>query len=140
MACDPELVEAYCNTSYRIPELEIELRVGQHSPQIDALLRRYGKKRWVFISASHPRSVLTEDEINQRQHAALRRCIEVREYPFFEGVGIGDKGDWPPERSLLVLGLSLSKAQFLCQQFGQNAFLTGRPEGQAELVWCQPKA
>ena len=55
----------------------------------------------------------------------------------FPGEGIGDDGTWPPERSLLVLGIDHAGAVQLGHRFGQRAIVWGELGGLAALVLCE---
>jgi hypothetical protein len=54
----------------------------------------------------------------------------------FLGEGIGDDGAWPPEPSILVLGIEREAAVQLGRLFGQRAIVCGELGGLATLVLC----
>jgi hypothetical protein len=54
----------------------------------------------------------------------------------FPGEGIGDDGVWPPERSVLVLGIEREAALQLGRRFGQRAIVCGDLGGLATLALC----
>ena len=56
-------------------------------------------------------------------------------FEFFHGWGVGTRGDWPPEPSLLVLGIDEEQARKVGAEFGQNAIVVGRTGAVAELTW-----
>ena len=132
----PQLARAYRETRYRVPALELTLRVGAPSPQLDAVLREDGVTEWAFLSAWHPRSVPTDAKTNWRQHQRLKRAVEAMGLYWLEGIGEGMGGDWPPEPSLMVPGLSAKAARKLCRMFDQNAFVAGKVGEPVRLVWC----
>ena len=43
-------------------------------------------------------------------------------------------GIWPPEKSLLILGIDREEARELGSQFGQNAIIFGERGGSPELL------
>jgi hypothetical protein len=54
----------------------------------------------------------------------------------YTGEGIGVDGTWPPERSILVLGIEREAAVQLGGRFGQVAIVFGEAGGPATLVLC----
>ena len=49
------------------------------------------------------------------------------------GEGVGEDPAWPPEASLLILGMRPGQAVKVGRQFGQLAVLVGRTGGPAHL-------
>ena len=137
MTLPEHLLQAYRNTRYcvQLPLGEIVLRVGKHSPAVDALLHAHGLHVWVFITADNPGSIRDEHG-NPARRAQLRSHVQQLGLPSFLGRGIGDDPEWPAEESLLVLGLDAEEAIALGRQFGQLALLAGELGGPARLVCC----
>lgn len=132
------LERAYRRTTYRVdaPGGSIDLRIGEASPALDALLRSEGVDCWAFVTAWNPRSEKLSIKNNRLRNIALcgeLRCAGLRWWP---GQGVGDGGDWPPEDSLLVLGLNAVDALALGRRHGQHAVVTGRVGECAVLRWC----
>ncbi|MBB5190465.1 hypothetical protein HNQ50_001187 [Silvimonas terrae] len=129
---------AYMATRYVIPALGLTLRVGQTSPELDALLRQRHMQGWMFISACNPGSqaVLCQHE-NLARHQNLLDALKAAQFTFFEGYGEGDDGLWPAEPSALVLGVDESAARMWGQRFEQNAVLFGVQGGAVQLLWCR---
>lgn len=88
-----------------------------------------------FVTASNPGSVPLPDDENARRYAALLSAVAGR--PHFTGEGVGDAGDWPPEASVLVLGVTEAEAAALSRRFGQAAWVWYRVGGLAELRWAE---
>jgi hypothetical protein len=138
---DQPLRAAYLATAYRVtasPLGPFEIRCGGISTTLDALLDAAGCEAWAFISACNPGSVLLEAEVNRRRHAALLAEVRQRGLTVHPGLGSGDAGDWPPEESLLVLGLDEAAAVALGHRFGQRAIVVGTRGTAARLVWIDP--
>ncbi len=87
-------------------------------------------RSWAFVSATNPGSVLCSD--NERRHALLLE--RLKPFRIFRGIGIPDRGSWPPEESVLVCGITEHEAATLAGEFGQNAFLFGENGHRARLV------
>ena len=114
----------------------IALRVSQHSAALDRLLKRRGLRAWAFVTACNPRSVRLPAWRNLERQRRLKALSSRLGYPTLAGVGVGDDPAWPPEPSLLILGVSRQRARRLARLFGQHAIVAGRLGAPPELVWC----
>jgi hypothetical protein len=130
--------DAYLRTTFiaETPNGQIEIRPGSSSVALDSILRKNRVAEWAYVTAYNPGSRLMSDEINKRAHETLRRVVSDRGLICFEGHGVGPGGVWPPEASLLVLGLSVDHARALGRQFGQLAIVVGRARESARLLAC----
>lgn len=123
---DAGTLQAYLETDYRVKlSPPLVLRVGRAQPGLAELYRRHGLACATFVTACNPRSRRLPEDVNQARQARLRRLLEARRHPFFEGIGEHPGGAWPGEPSFLVLGLSARAAKALGRRFDQNA-----------IVWC----
>src|SRR5437867_13072483 len=132
------LLEAYRRTTFVADTRKgrMRLRVGQHCSELDALLAGHGVATWAYVTASNPGSVpLTAEENTALQHRLGGSVAELGlvSYP---GEGIGDDGRWPPEPSLLILGIGRDGAKRLGREFGQLAIVYGETQREAELLEC----
>jgi hypothetical protein len=127
-----ELIAAYKATTYRVATLDIDIRIGRATAALDLLLEQYGATEWAFISAWNPMSVEPPATDNDAAHRQLVEVVAA--FPHFEGQGIGDDGLWPPERSLLILGVGLAEAVELGRRFRQHAVVCGVMSKEARLV------
>ncbi len=134
-----ELDAVYRATSYVVfgPEQRFTLHIDEKSPHLDELLLRHGTSRWAFVSACNPGSITLTDEENRRRTEELRRLVVEAGYPFYAGEGVGDDGSWPPEPSLLILGIDFDAAAALGRRFEQNAILTGEIGEAVRLLWLE---
>jgi len=130
------LQAAYQATSYLVdgPGGRFAIRTGQPSPEANSLLDVFHVQTWAFVTACNPGSRPQTPEVNEQRHQDLVDVVKGR-FPFFTGAGQGEAGDWPAERSLLILGISRVDARQLALQFGQLALVFGRRGEIAELVW-----
>jgi hypothetical protein len=130
--------DAYLRTTFiaETPNGKIEIRPGSSSVALDSILRKNRVAEWAYVTAYNPGSRLMSDEINKRAHEELRRIVSERRLICFDGHGVGPGGAWPPEASLLVLGLSIDQARALGRQFGQLAIVVGRALESARLLAC----
>lgn len=130
------LEKAYLATTYfaDCPEGPLLLRIDQVHPMLDALCLQHGVETWAYLTAHNPGSQLLEPKINDQRHQELLARIE-RRYSCYSGEGRGDDGNWPAERSLLILGISPLEGCALARDFGQLALVVGKIGQPARLIW-----
>ena len=129
---------AYESTDYCVddaPGGAFKIRCGERSPQVDHLLADAGLDDWVYITACNPGSHQLSDAENGRRMIALEARLQALPCVAYRGRGVGTAGDWPPEPSLLVLGLDEAQGLALGQEFGQVAIVVGRRGDKARLAW-----
>ncbi len=126
------LWEAYKETKYRVFDSPIIIEVGKKCPELDLLLLEQKVQEWAFITAWNPFSKVLSDGENNERH--LQLLDMVRQYKCWEGEGIGSDPAWPPERSLLILGILHQEAIEIGKRFKQNAIVYGRINEAAELL------
>jgi Protein of unknown function (DUF3293) len=127
----PELEAAYLSTDYEVenfPSGTFTIRIGESNAELAGL-------DWAFVTACNPGSVRLSDEENSRRMAELEGVVRNRGWCYYRGHGVGRDGQWPPEPSFLIVGISEADAVELARRFGQNAIVAGRPGEPAQLVW-----
>lgn len=132
------LAPVYISTTYRVdaPGGPIALRVGLPSAALDRLLKRRGQRTWAFITACNPHSRRLPGWRNLARQRRLQTLSGQQGFVALSGIGMGDAPGWPPEPSLLLVGIDRARARRIARLFGQNAIVAGRRGGAAELVWC----
>jgi hypothetical protein len=135
---DDALLAAYRRTRFCADTAQgrIVIRVGESHPELDAVLRATGSEAWAYVTAFNPGSVRLSDAKNDTRQGALENALRRLGHPMFQGEGIGDDGTWPPERSVLVLGIEREVAVQLGRAFGQRAIVCGELGGLATLALC----
>lgn len=118
-----ELLKAYSNTRYNVEELSLEIRIGRSNELLNELLKKNNVNSWAFITAWNPGSKQLTKEVNDQRHKELKDS--VKDFIIFEGEGAGIDTDWPPEKSLLILGIQEEQAIETGIAFGQNAIVIG---------------
>jgi hypothetical protein len=81
---------------------------------------------WAYVTACNPSSVRLPDEDNAARQRELERVVASLGVAFYAGEGVADDGGWPPEPSLLILGIERGDAVRLWREYGQVALLYGR--------------
>jgi hypothetical protein len=132
------LLAAYRATTYeaRTDAGLIEIRIGEHTPRLDALLEELAKSCWSYITAWNPGSTPLGASENARRNLALRAKLEDGGFVVFEGCGRPDQPGWQPEESFLALGLDQAGAMTLGTKYGQHAIVRAAVGEVAELVLC----
>jgi len=135
---NPILKQAYERTTYWVfpaPHQRFALRCGDVSAALDLLLTLAQCQQWAFITACNPQSIQLTEAENSVRMARLATVVEQGGWACLPGLGEGAAGDWPPEESLLVLGIEAAEALALARQFDQAALVLGAVEEPARLVW-----
>ncbi len=135
---NPELFEAYKNTTYRVYLTlgEIEIRIGVMNLLLQEFLLSNNVESWAFITACNPYSVLQNADANTFLNTQLEAYLLEKQYLFFKGVGVGDDDSWEPEASFMVLNIRKEDAVKLGKQFKQNAIVVGVIGNSPELIDC----
>jgi len=133
-----ELNKAYLDTNY-VADCEgtrVLIRIGEIPESLDPILNLKNQDYWTFITAYNPYSQELTEKENKARQAALKARLSENNWIHFDGYGEAPNGEWPPEPSLLVLGIARTDAINLATEFQQNAIVCGRKKAIAELVWC----
>jgi hypothetical protein len=128
---------AYRTTTYYVdgPEGRFGIRVGKASSEADEAGDQFGTDTWAYVTAANPGSRRLTAQENVDRVGELQAVVQELGLPMYAGEGVGDKGDWPPEPSLLILGASRQVALDLGKRFGQAAVVYGEKGKPAELLW-----
>jgi hypothetical protein len=120
-----DLFIAYEQTCFVIdaPGREIHLRIGQHNPEADTLLKEYGVTGAAFITAWNPGPIRLRPAENDRRQQLMEKQIQSSGFRFLRGRGKGTDPSWIPEESILVFGIPRRLAVALSSQFGQLAIV-----------------
>jgi hypothetical protein len=126
----PETIRSYRDTEYRVDaHPPFAIHVDEYCAALAALYLSNQVNSCAFITAYNPHSQLLMDATNTERHAELIRELQRRNLKFFHGEGKHPTGDWPAEKSLLVMGLPREAAMSIGRQYEQNA-----------IIWCGPDA
>jgi hypothetical protein len=132
------LWEAYRRTTYvaHTSHGDIRINPGRPSLELDGLLSERRVREWAYVTAYNPASRQLAEEENVRRQQELLDAVRDRGLAFLEGEGVGEDPRWPPERSILILGIESEEARALGRRFGQLAIVVGRTGEPARLVAC----
>ncbi|HVJ53234.1 MAG TPA: DUF3293 domain-containing protein [Aliidongia sp.] len=131
-----DLRHAYLATRYLFADgdREVAVRIGQASPELDALLARHGAAGAAFITAWNPGSRASDPAENLAAAERLQATVDALGLVALAHRGVPDETEWVPEEGLLVLDIGATAAVAIAEAFGQNAIVHIAPGGAAELV------
>ena len=112
----------------------ITLRIDQYSESLAQLLAASDRQCAVFITACNPGSQPHSPATNRAANARLREELDRHTDQITEGTSSDPSGVWPPEPSLLALGVELDVAEALGRQFGQNAVVWAGADAIPRLI------
>jgi hypothetical protein len=138
-----EIDSAFRATTYRVfvpNAAPIDIRIGQRSAPLDALLDARGCREWAFITAWNPGAKALSAAENDARQLQLLSELRQRGWDWLDGSGIPADASWKAEASVLVLGISADDAVVLGRHFGQLAVVTGARGSASELVYCSAGA
>ena len=118
-------IQAYLATDYGLHagQHELILNIGIRCDLLSALLKIHSVVCGAFITAFNPRGTLQSDQDNEQAHRLLTSRIATLKLDTVEGAGRGTDGRWPAEKSLFVLGISLTEARTIGIEFDQDAIV-----------------
>jgi len=131
------LLQAYQATEYVAYDgpVAVGVRIGAHSPGLEAILERHGAASGTFITAWNPRSRPAAAEANRAAARRLAEAVAALGLTALPHRGVPDDPTaWTAEEGLLVLGLGEADAVALAEHFGQNAVVRIEPGAPARLV------
>jgi sugar phosphate isomerase/epimerase len=130
-----ETLAAYRATRYRVfAHIPIDMRIGETSAAMTALLARHGAGSAVFVTAFNPFSQRLCDDDNAARQRRLKAHLARLGFATIEGAGIDPTGQWPSEESVLALGADRPAADDLMRKFEQNAVVFVEGDGCARLL------
>jgi len=130
-----ETLEAYRATRYRVfAQAAIDMRIGETSAAMAALLGLHGVGSAVFVTAFNPFSQRLSDEDNAARQRRLKAHLARLGFATIAGAGIDPTGHWPAEESVLALGADRAAADDLMMEFEQNAVVFVESDGCALLL------
>lgn len=136
---DQNLIEAYRATDYLVfADPPLTIKVGQTNSNLAQLLTARGVARAAYITAWNPKGQACDHEANAAAQARLMDTVEAEGFEWIAGEGRGSIGNWPPEPSILILGISRTEAKRLGHKFRQNAIIWVGSDDAPELVMLMP--
>ena len=110
------------------------LRIGERCAAMDRLLEAEDVWRAAFVTAFNPSGLPRHESENQEAFGRLCDRVNETRYKVYLGEGRDPRGQWPPEASLLVVGMPRAEAEALGREFNQLAIVFVERGGVAQLV------
>lgn len=131
-----DLIEAYKNAYYRvfIDEGYFDLRLGEKTCELEEIYHATGADSALFITAFNPWSKACSEEENNDYQSQLITEITRISTKIYQGEGGDLDMRWPPEKSILVLGIDRSLAEELGSRFRQNAIIWAGSDHIPQLI------
>lgn len=131
----PALLRAYARTHYRVLATQpFALHIDRFSSALQKLHATHGVHCSAFVTAFNPYSESWSAGCNSARHQALLARLKCHGWAFIQGYGKHPAGNWPAERSVLVLGMNASQAQALGIALQQNAIVCSGVDAVPKLV------
>ncbi len=129
---------AYRRTAFCASVDGIAIRICPDAthPSLDDALHTRRVTTWAYITAWNPGSRQLSRQENDARHQQLKNDVAALGFEVFEGEGFPMNIAWPPERSLLVFGISMQEAIAIGRRYGQHAIVFGEAGRKAELLGC----
>jgi len=136
------LLHSYRHARYRVhaPGGNIDLHIDRPSAALAKLLRIRGVRGAAFLTASNPKSRIRPGGWNDAANRRLRNAVRALGLATLPGVGLAERGRWPGEQSLLVLGISRAQALHLGRRFEQHAVVWMESDARPVLLICREDA
>ncbi len=130
------LINSYYATTYiaHSGSWQIRLRIGEQNTDLMKIHQSVGVSSSVFITACNPFGEDKGETFNKAVMSKMSGWFDRAGIAYLKGSGGGGDGEWPPEPSLLVFGVSHSKAVALCRLFRQNAVVYCNDDGVPRLL------
>jgi|GEM_PF-3448956 len=131
---------AFLETVYesKIDDSKIQISLDEVCEPLNEYLTQHRFETFAFLTAFNPHSTQTTNEENRTDQGKLLKILRSIDCKIFEGEGKALSGEWPPEPSFLVLGISFNLASALGREFRQTAIVFGHKDGEADLIWTRP--
>lgn len=124
-ALDPALIAAYRAAHYRVDDqLPFTMKVDEHCPGLERLMRAGGHVGAMFVTAWNPRGRSLARDGNAARQQQLIDELRDAGLGWVSGVGSDPAGSWPDEEaSVLVLDVDRAAACDWGRRHEQNAVL-----------------
>jgi len=130
---DESLLKAYQQTSFRLLDSHIHIKINALNPDLDSFLIDNNAFRWVYLSADNPQSNLVSPAENKANRERFLQYCKENKFRYWPGRATPASGDWPAEENLLLLDVDKYRGDLLAIEFDQKGYLYGRVNGKAYL-------
>jgi hypothetical protein len=131
------LHNAYLETNFRVlldQEKYIDIHIDACQPELEINLNDLNS--WAFITAHNPHPKVYDATVNASRNSQLEDDLKSLKLDYLDAVGISKDEQWK-EESFFIINCSLRQAHRLSQKYGQLAFVFGKVEENAQLIYTQ---
>lgn len=136
------MMASFADAVYRVHDGPtcIELRIGETSAAMAALLTRHGARHAGLVTGENPFGQVQSDQANAAANAALATAIDALGLPRLPADGGSEDGSWH-EPGFLVIGGEGEPVAALALRFRQAAWVRIAADGRVALAACRyPRA
>ena len=131
-----ELTGAFLKTNYTILPDDVFkekaiLKIGE-IVDLNSILPDL--EEWTFITAWNPLPEILSNEVNRKRNTDLMNELKENGFKLHLGIGISDDDKWS-EDSFFIENISKEKSLYYAKKYGQIAFVHGKKNHKAELVF-----
>lgn len=134
-AIHQDKVRAYHETEYWVdPPAALVLRIGEKCQALAQLHTNHGVVESAFLTACNPCGQELSDAENATRQQTLVDEVCRHGLTVITGAGKHPSNGWPPEPSVLVLGLGLDQARELGKAWQQDAIVWAGADAVPQLI------
>jgi Protein of unknown function (DUF3293) len=124
-----ELHQAFLNTSFKVfIDPHCTIKINALVPELSDL------NSWAFLTAWNPSPEVLRLDENRKRNQNLEEDLKELGLRYIQGLGISEDEQWS-EESFLIENCSLEKANELAVKYKQLAFVTGKKDEVAKLIY-----
>jgi hypothetical protein len=128
---EKSVIDSIKKSTFKVFQKDISIKIGEHSKELDALLATYSETVWAYMTPWNPYCETKSEDENMQRLSQLKK--KINRFKVLEGEAMAEQNSWKPERSYLILGISVKDACLLGKEFGQYAIVTGEKGKPATL-------
>ena len=121
---------------HRRQQLLAAYRLARYEVAAEACFDVHGVHTAGYVTAFNPQSARHSDAANRQAHESLLDRLGQGGWPLLGGRARDPAGEWPPEDSVLVLGISQRQTLELGRAFDQMAVLWSNADAIPRLLAC----
>lgn len=134
-----ELHQAFLETTFRVLKSNtfddnIDLHINQYNKEIWKVAPHI--KTWAFITAFNPSPITFSLEENLIRNNELANDLNLLNLSYHPAIGISKDEKWS-EESFFIENISQENAFELAKKYGQLAFVFGKSNQIAQLIYCE---
>jgi hypothetical protein len=137
MVMTNRLVAGYRATTYRVflPFGACDLKIDVANTSFRQWMSDERACSYAILTAFNPQSERLSAAVNDEAQCHMENELQAMGYRLQIGENVAAGGDWPVEKTCLVLNVPLAVACEVGAKYRQNALIYGGEDGVPRLVW-----